>query len=149
MQTKALWTALLLGILAPFHTGRDDPRGSQLVSILVLIGGPGRATVVNRALGPIGIGQCEPGLELLQGQEWVGLGERTSGCERELGLLMPGDSGTLRFRCPAHPGTYRLSIPVVLERKDLEPLTSMEHSPAFTVTRAAAESAPCTTGQAL
>ncbi len=130
MQTRlVLAAAALAATLLP----RGEPAASPALATLALEpGASGRAVLVNQALAPLGLTQCSPAVQRAQAHGWVAASGRTEGCG-EPRLLMPGDSGTLAFPCPAAPGTYRLTLAVRLERPSLEPLTAVTTSLPFTI----------------
>lgn len=145
MPLRALWTALLLVTLPPVYA-RLGGMDTSAAGTLLLLDGPGRALLVNRTLSPLGITACGATLESLEQGAWVAA-PAPAGCGAEVRILMPGDSGTLQVHCPTRPGTYRLALPVTLQREALDPLMVVERSRAFRIGSVGDDPGPCRPAQ--
>lgn len=139
MQTRLLLAALALAAAA---LPRNGTQSQPALATLTLSAGPaGRVTLINQTLAPLQLSQCAPTLEAADGAGWKMAGADPGGCG-EPRQLMPGDSGTLSFACPTAPGTYRLALPVSLERPSLEPLSAVARSATFRIP-ARSPGSPC------
>lgn len=121
-----------LALVAAALPDRGAPSEPGVARLAFAGGTAGSVILVNDALAPLAISQCGPTLERAEGNAWIVAGPHPAGCA-EPRQLMPGDSGTLNFACPTAPGTYRLALPVTLERPSLDPLSAVTRSSSFVI----------------